>query len=203
MPHNKLRSTTLSIISLRIQLIELLYLVDGGINTVELTPGSLAIAEAFLVDATEFVAVLGEHLGKVGVVVDAAAVPMHKEHDPLPLLPDLHGPPVVVDFLTVHAKVYRIRAVFRPLNRLVVDKLIFELPLFKSNLLPILISHILTLHISSNLPKNDFVPSRFLSVICLGFDFVYFLQDQILVRSLIICQQSLRIEHPFLLVLNP
>ena len=87
------------------------------------------------------------------VMDTAVAVPMNKEHDALLLLSNLHGPPVVIDFLIVHnealtecvlAKVYRILAGSKilksfqttKLNCLVVDKLwvvpiIFELPISK------------------------------------------------------------------------
>ena len=128
---------------------------------------------------------------------------MNKKHDTFPLLTNLNRISIVVYFVSVKAKVDWIRAVLRPLYCLIIDKLVFELPVFESYLLTIFICHILALHIPGNLPKNDFVSSWFLGIVGLRFDFKNLLQDKIFVRIMIIRQQSLRLEHTFLLVLNP
>ena len=57
---------------------------------------------------------LREHLCKIGVVMETAAIPMNKVDNTLSLLADLNGVSVVVDFYTVYTIVNGVYAPLRP-----------------------------------------------------------------------------------------
>jgi len=164
MAEQELWSVSRLVILFAVFSIEPLYVVYWGLSILNPSSSALTLSKSFLVDSTELISILREHLRQKCVICCRASVPMHKENDSFPLLTNLHGVAIILDMGPIRLHFNGVYSGGRgPIKAFVIDKLILVFPFFKRNLLPIFVLNKLALHIPC-----DFAHYNPVSIVCLS-----------------------------------